>query len=105
MTLILLLALHHFADTSLQPSWLITNKKKHWFAVYEHVMVYSLAMTIGFWFIGEYQSWIFTYFLIGHFIIDLYKYQYAINKDKYWLIYPDQLLHYLQIIVLYWYLR
>lgn len=100
MDIIYLLALHHFADTSLQPSWLIKNKRHHPFAIFEHVMVYALIMTAGFAYFGVTGAWVFFWFAVGHYIIDFIKYT-VIPDDPddapYWLIYPDQFLHYAQI--------
>ena len=99
--LVLLLALHHVGDVWGQPTWLIQMKKKHAFAVFEHVMVYSLVQSAGLYLLGLFSLWHFFYFLIGHFIVDLVKYRFIPWKDAYWPIYPDQALHYLQIILLY----
>ena len=99
MQVIFLFVLHHIGDVWAQPSWLIEKKKKHAFAVYEHVMIYAGVISAGLFVLGMFEPWKFFFILIGHFAIDLYKYQYAKNKDKYWLIYPDQLLHYLQIVI------
>lgn len=98
----MLLVLHHFADVACQPSWLIENKRHHWFAIYEHVMIYAGVLSAGLWLLGVWQLWMFFYFLAGHFLVDWLKYQ-PIRKrfgDRYWYIYPDQALHYLQIVAL-----
>ena len=99
MGLIFLLVLHHIADVAFQPSWLIANKKIHIFAIYEHVMIYAGVISFGLWALGIFEVWQFFFLLVGHFIIDTYKYRFAKNREKYWLIYPDQALHYVQILV------
>lgn len=102
MDLVYLLVAHHIADVWGQPSWLIENKKKHLWAIFEHVMIYAGVLSLTFWFLGIYEIWMFWYFLIGHFIIDSFFYRVLpIIRDEpkqYWYVYPDQLLHYLQIV-------
>jgi hypothetical protein len=103
--MIWLLFAHHLADVAFQPSWLIENKKKHLWAIYEHVAIYAGVLSFALWFIGSFELWQFWYFLIGHFIIDTFFYRVlpVIRKEpkQYWYVYPDQALHYLQIFILY----
>lgn len=93
--MIALLVLHHLADT-IQPTWLIKNKKLHAFAIYEHSMVWAGAISLGLLFIGRYSIDKFLILLIGHFLIDYFKYK----KTDYRWTYLDQALHYLQIILI-----
>lgn len=93
--MIFLLALHHIADVALQPGWLIQNKKKHWFAIYEHCFIWAGLISGGLYIIGSYNSYDFLILFIGHFLVDFVKYKYLTNYN--W-IYLDQLLHYLQIL-------
>lgn len=99
-----LLFLHHLADVALQPSWLIESKKKHLWAIYEHVVIYAGVLSLGLWWLQVFQPWMFLYFLIGHFVIDSFFYRVlprVRNEEKqYWYVYPDQFFHYLQILIL-----
>lgn len=97
MNIIFLLFLHHLADVAFQPSWLIEQKTK-WFRVYEHSFIWAGTISMGLLAIGSFSLWKFFFLLIGHFIIDFIKYKF---KNKYWLVYIDQILHYLQIIYVY----
>jgi hypothetical protein len=103
--MIWLLFAHHLGDVAFQPSWLIEAKKKHLWAIFEHVMIYSGVLSFTLWFMGKFELWHFWYFLIGHFIIDAFFYRvlpHLLKKDKqYHWVYYDQALHYLQIIILY----
>lgn len=98
MILIFFLALHHIADVAFQPSWLIENKHKHAFAIYEHSMIWAGMITFGLFMIDKATITAFFFLLIGHFTIDFFKYK---LKSYNW-IYLDQLLHYLQIIIILW---
>lgn len=95
--MILLLVLHHIADVALQPSWLIKKKHEHAWAVYEHSMIWAGLISGGLYYLGEYEHWKFFFLLIGHFLIDYFKYKYLTNYN--W-VYLDQTLHYLQIIII-----
>lgn len=99
MTLFWLIFLHHLADVAFQPSWLIKNKHKHWFSIYEHVWVWTGVVGAGLWFFtGELTLLDMAVLFIGHFLMDSYKY----SKKEWWWIYPDQAFHYLQVIFCYY---
>lgn len=104
MRLIWLLAAHHFADVALQPDWLIKLKSKRLFAIFEHVMVYTGVVCATLYWLGDTVTpWIFAYFAVGHWLTDAFFYQFLpwkTGKPKpYWHVYPDQALHYLQIVL------
>lgn len=88
-----LLVLHHIAET-IQPSWLIKNKSKYGFAVYEHSIVWAGIVSLGLYILGTFSIEKFVFLLVGHFIIDYYKYRYF---KKYEWVYLDQFLHYSQL--------
>lgn len=100
--MIVLLVLHHIADVAFQPTWLIANKRKHTFAIYEHVMIYAGVLSAGLHWLGVFRPWMFVYFLAGHFLIDFTKYRIVPKRygDHYWHVYVDQALHYAQILAL-----
>lgn len=103
-----LLVAHHIADVAMQPSWLIEAKKKHLWAIFEHVMIYAGVLSVVLYYFDSFEYWMFFYFLIGHFIIDSYFYRFLpwyldIEKQYHW-VYTDQALHYLQIGGLLWFI-
>lgn len=102
MSLLILLVLHHVGDVAMQPSWLIANKRKHGFAIYEHVMVYSGVVSAGLYWLGLFQPWMFAYVFVGHFLVDYVKYLVVPKRygEHYWHLYVDQGLHYVHLAVL-----
>jgi hypothetical protein len=96
--MIWLLFLHHLADTAFQPNWMIEKKSQHAFTVYEHAFVWAGTVSFGLYWLGKFSFGSFLFLLIGHFVIDYFKYRYFKNYN--W-IYLDQALHYLQIIIVY----
>lgn len=93
----MLFFLHHLADTSFQPSWMIEKKETHAFTVYEHSFVWAGTIIFGLSMLGLATVPKFFILLGGHFVIDYFKYRYF--KEYYW-VYLDQTLHYLQIITI-----
>lgn len=107
MELIALLVAHHFGDVWTQPTWLIENKKKHLFAVFEHAVVYTGVISIAFMLVGRFDMEIFWWILIGHFLIDTEKYLVIpkmTGRSEYSWIYIDQALHYAQIMIAFYFL-
>ena len=98
MNIIFLLFLHHLADT-IQPTWLIKNKKIHAYAIYEHAFVWAGTVSVGLYLLGSFSIGKFLFLLIGHFLIDYFKYK----KTEYYWTYLDQFLHAIQIIVVYYF--
>ena len=105
MQLLILIFLHHFGDVWGQPSWLIKAKSKHLWAIYEHCMVWTGLICMGLIYFDNFEPWKFVFLLFVHFIIDMFFYQILPQlrnkKKQYWYIYPDQALHYTQILVVF----
>ena len=93
--MILLIVLHHIADVAFQPSWLIKSKHIHWWSIYEHLVIWAGLISAGLWWMDIYTIEKFIFLLVGHFLIDYFKYK---LKNWNW-IYLDQGLHYLQILL------
>lgn len=105
MKLLLLFFLHHLADVSGQPSWLIRNKKKYLWAIHEHVMVWTGFISIGLFFLGLLTWWKIIFLYVLHFAIDWFFYQLLprFRRKEYWWVIPDQILHYIQLLVVYFF--
>ena len=103
MQLLTLLVLHHIGDVWGQPSWLIKAKSKYLWAIYEHCMVWTGLISLGLFLFDNFAVWKFFFLLFGHFAVDTFFYQVLPvlrNEEKqYWYVYPDQALHYLQVLL------
>lgn len=99
----ILLVAHHVADVWGQPSWLIEAKKRHGWAIWEHVVIYAGVVSAALMWLGRFEPWMFVWFLVGHFLIDGFFYRVLPRlrgeEKQYWYVYPDQALHYLQLVV------
>lgn len=101
MSIFWLLFLHHIGDVAFQPSWLIQNKKKHPFAIYEHVFVWTGIVSIGLLALDLFAPWKVLFLFCGHSLIDWVRYHKVPHRERYEWIYPDQALHYMQISIVY----
>ena len=67
-------------------------------------MCYTAFMSVALYIIGMFQIWMVLYFIIGHFIIDSFFYlvlpKLRNEPKQFWYTYPDQALHYAQILLL-----
>lgn len=103
MAAITLFVAHHIADVWGQPSWLIEAKKEHLWAIWEHVVIYAGVVSFALHLLGEFEAWMFFWFLGGHFVIDTFFYRILPRirgeEKQYWYVYPDQALHYAQLLV------
>jgi hypothetical protein len=69
--LALILFAHWVADFICQTHWMATNKSKDWNALYQHVAVYSIVMTIALaWMLPQLWGIFFVITFIMHFITD-----------------------------------
>lgn len=99
-----LLTIHYIGDFSLQSDWMAVNKSKNWEALFNHVMIYSvLFLTFGF------KLWAIT--LTSHFITDAITsritaklWQQEKRHAFFTMIGFDQLLHFYQLILTYWWI-
>ena len=66
-------------------------------------MIWAGVVSAGLIALNMFEPWKFFWLLLGHLAIDALKYQVAPKfnngQHAYWWIYPDQALHYLQIII------
>lgn len=104
MSLLWLLAAHHLADVAFQPDWLIKLKSKRLFSIYEHVFIYTgVILAVASVLALPVYVWWWLWFGVGHFAIDTFFYRILPrlrNEEKqYWYVYPDQALHYSQILI------
>lgn len=98
MDLFLMLCVHHLGDVGLQPSWLIEEKKKHVWAIYEHAMVWTLCIATAMLALGiPLNAGKVGFLLVGHYLMDYAKYH--VLEETRFNFYLDQGFHYFQVIV------
>lgn len=101
MSIIYLLLAHFIADSSLQPGWMLYEKKNNWYIMLEHSFIWAGVISLVLNYLGLFAMWEFFYLLVTHFAIDEFKAHSAKDiLDKNYL-YIDQALHFLTIGVCY----
>lgn len=90
--LVFLIFGHFIGDFALQSEWLSKNKHLSFYFMFAHGMIYTGVLSIIMWQFGIFAIWKVGFILIGHCVCDW------IRKDKY--LYPDQLWHFTQILVI-----
>lgn len=97
MNIIWLLFAHYIGDWGLQSDWLANNKGKYWMVMLAHCMVWAACMCICLEWLGIFAIWKALFLLFGHFVCDEIKCH--LMPKKWWPIYPDQVLHIIQCVV------
>jgi hypothetical protein len=129
MSFIWLIFAHYIGDTVMQSSWQAENKSKYWYVMLCHCMVYTAIVSIALQYIGILQPWMIVFIFVGHFICDeikchqprervkRYKYSRGLpgrffcgdyyqtydgsKVSNWWMIYPDQAWHIIQLAIVY----
>ena len=106
MILLYLLLGHFIADFLLQPNSLVAWKNRSWYGVLVHVTVHFLTTGILLYFYSQRLECWYLAFSIAfcHFFIDLFKATHqAKNKHAMLAYWGDQILHYLSILLVFYF--
>lgn len=98
-TFIWLLFAHYIGDFALQSDWIAQNKRNYWYVLFAHSMIWAAIISMALEYLGLFSLWKVLFLIIGHFIIDKWKTTKQSGEWKW--IYPDQILHIIQLIVVY----
>lgn len=100
--MIWLIFAHFIGDFALQSSWMAQNKRRLWYVMLAHCIIWAGVVSIALVYTGRYADWKVGLLVGGHFAIDSWK---AIRHDSaetWWQIYPDQALHLAQCAVVFY---
>jgi len=88
---------HYVGDTGLQNGYTIKYKKVYWYILFSHCVVYTGCIAVALNYLGILSLWKLAFILLGHYLIDSYKF--LLPKRLRDLI--DQLLHFIQLAIVY----
>lgn len=94
-----LLFAHYIGDIALQSSWQADNKGKYWYVMLSHCMIWTGVVSITLQYLGILALWKILFLLIGHFIGDEIKSHQPRTPNNWWMIYPDQAWHIIQLVI------
>ena|SRR3990167_2788978 len=101
MNIIWLLFGHYIGDIALQSSWQADNKGKYWYVMLSHCMIWTACISIALQFLGIFEFWKVLFLFGGHFLMDEWKAHQPKTPDTWWMIYPDQVWHIIQLIIVF----
>jgi hypothetical protein len=92
---------HYIGDIALQSEWQAVNKRRYWYVMFSHCMIWTGVICFALKWLGIFELWKVVFLLVGHFVADWTKCTADPNRapEKWWMIYPDQLWHLTQLIV------
>jgi len=101
MRFLWLLFAHYIGDFALNTDWMALNKGKNWYIMFAHCMVWATPIAIVLEFLSILSFWKIGFLIVGHFIIDSWRVKRTSPNDFWKFLYYDQILHILQLFVVY----
>lgn len=101
MDFIWLIFAHYIGDIALQSDWQANNKGKYWYVMLSHCMIWTACISISLQYLGLFTIGNAGFLFFGHWISDLIKSRQAKTPENWWMIYPDQVWHIIQLTVVY----
>ncbi len=98
MNFLWLIFAHYIGDWGLQNPWVATNKGKYWMVMLGHCMVWTACMAVCLEWLGILSLWKLGFLVSTHFIADEMK-CHLTPEGKWWTIYPDQIYHIIQCLI------
>ena len=96
-----LLFAHYIGDIALQSSWQADNKGKYWYVMFLHCMIRTACVSVALEYLGLFSFWKAFFLLVGHYICDSIKVRQPKTEENWWMIYPDQLFHWVQLLIVF----
>jgi len=103
MNFIWLLFAHYIGDFALQSEWQSDNKGKLWYVMFSHCMIWTASICIALQFLGIFVFWKVFFLLFGHWVCDYWKAKIPKIPENWKYIYPDQLWHIIQLLIVYYF--
>jgi hypothetical protein len=94
-----LVCAHYIGDIALQSPWQADNKGKLWYVMLSHVMIWTTCICIPLKLFGVMGWWHPVFLFVGHFVIDKWKASKPRDAEYWHLIYYDQAMHGIQILI------
>jgi len=93
---------HYIGDVALQSDWQSNNKGKYWYIMWCHCVIWATCVCVAMRYAGvEVTNDKIIFLITGHFLADTLKTRFPKDKEHFWMIYPDQLWHLLQLVIVY----
>jgi hypothetical protein len=90
---------HYIGDVALQTPFMAEFKKKSWYGMLNHVMVWAACISVVLEIYGICAVWKVFFLAGGHAMIDRWKSRLPPTPEYMWALYGDQGLHMIQIAI------
>ncbi len=94
---------HFISDIALQSEGQAKNKGKYWYVMLAHCMIWTGVICAVLQYLQMLTLWKFLFLVVGHFACDSWKARIPKTPKNWKWIYPDQAIHFLQLLVVYIY--
>ena len=101
MNFIWLIFAHYIGDIALQSSWQADNKGKYWYVMMSHVLIWTACISVALEYIGLLSIWKIVFLIVGHWLMDKWKTKKPKTPESWKYIYPDQIWHIVQLLIVY----
>jgi hypothetical protein len=102
MDFLWLIGAHFVGDIALQSSWQADNKGKYWYVMLSHCIIWTMCICLVLGALDTLEWW-HPFFLVGfHAIADVLKTRIPKTPENWKYIYPDQIWHLCQLLVVYY---
>lgn len=97
--IIFIIFAHYIGDIALQSTWQAENKGKYWYVLLSHAMIWTGVISSVLLYFGVFHIWKVLFLVFGHCIIDKWKLSKPKTPEAWKYIYPDQMLHIVQCLI------
>ena len=97
-----LVVAHFIGDFGLQSEWMSRVKGKYSYILFAHAIIWTGCVCVALQYLGILSTWKFIFLAVVHYFVDKIRTSQA--KDEYkdfWMLYPDQVVHMIQLLVVY----
>lgn len=101
MNIVWLLFAHYIGDIALQSDWQANNKARYWYVMLSHCMIWTACICVALQFLGVFEYWKVAFLIVGHWLADSIKARQPKTPENWWMIYPDQAWHLIQLIIVF----
>ena len=99
--MIWLLFAHFIGDIALQAPWQAENKGRYWYVMLSHCVIWTACVSVALEYLGLFSLTKVAFLIAGHWLMDLWKSKQPKTPETWWMIYPDQFVHFVQLVIVY----
>ena len=99
MLFLLILLAHLLYDFHWQGSFIADNKGKRIFLLFVHCLTWAIMIWLIGYFVAGWGTWKLIFLFVTHFVCDYWKSHQPRTDENFYLIYIDQAIHLITLII------